>query len=151
MKVSDTTILPGDDEVVATIKELLSTRVRPSVQEDGGDIFYVGFDPVKVNKLNWLIDGFIHAYCSVRMTICYITPPYPYWWNICNIYYLYFIYKHAIVGFDPVKVRIIRRIQQYTREWITIQYNTIHHSTTHNLSCPVFFFFTFHSLILSAR
>ena len=48
MKVSDTTILPGDDEVVATIKELLSTRVRPSVQEDGGDIFYVGFDPVKV-------------------------------------------------------------------------------------------------------
>ena len=53
MKVSDTTILPGDDEVVATIKELLSTRVRPSVQEDGGDIFYVGFDPVKVSALQY--------------------------------------------------------------------------------------------------
>ena len=47
-QVSDTTILDTDDEVVATIKELLATRVRPSVQEDGGDIFYVGFDPVKV-------------------------------------------------------------------------------------------------------
>ena len=43
--VSDTTILDTDDEVVATIKELLETRVRPAVQEDGGDIFYVGFDP----------------------------------------------------------------------------------------------------------
>ena len=44
--VSDTTVLDTDDEVVATIKELLETRVRPAVQEDGGDIFYVGFDPV---------------------------------------------------------------------------------------------------------
>ncbi len=26
------------------IKELLETRIRPSVQEDGGDIFYKGFD-----------------------------------------------------------------------------------------------------------
>ena len=43
--ISDTTILDTDDEVVATIKELLETRVRPAVQEDGGDIFYVGFDP----------------------------------------------------------------------------------------------------------
>ena len=42
--VSDTTVLDTDDEVVATIKELLETRVRPSVQEDGGDIFYAGFD-----------------------------------------------------------------------------------------------------------
>ena len=50
-QVSDTTILPTDDEVVATIKELLSTRVRPSVQEDGGDIFYVGFEPIKVSRL----------------------------------------------------------------------------------------------------
>jgi hypothetical protein len=42
--VSDTAILETDDEVVASIKELLETRVRPSVQDDGGDIFYVGFD-----------------------------------------------------------------------------------------------------------
>lgn len=43
--VSDTSILETDDEVVAAIKELIETRVRPSVQDDGGDIFYAGFDP----------------------------------------------------------------------------------------------------------
>lgn len=43
--ISDTSILDTDDEVVATIKELIETRVRPSVQEDGGDIFYEGFNP----------------------------------------------------------------------------------------------------------
>ena len=30
-----------DDETVAMIKELLDTRIRPTVQEDGGDIVYV--------------------------------------------------------------------------------------------------------------
>lgn len=40
---SDTEILDDDDEVVAMIKELLDTRIRPSVQEDGGDIAYKGF------------------------------------------------------------------------------------------------------------
>ena len=42
--VSDTTILPGDSEVVATIKELLETKIRPNVQDDGGDIIYEGYD-----------------------------------------------------------------------------------------------------------
>ncbi|CAI5724577.1 unnamed protein product [Peronospora destructor] len=42
--ITDTTILPDDDEVVAMIKELLEQRIRPSVQDDGGDIFYKGFD-----------------------------------------------------------------------------------------------------------
>jgi Fe-S cluster biogenesis protein NfuA len=46
-QVSDTTVLDTDDEIVASIKELIETRVRPSVQEDGGDIFYEGFDPIK--------------------------------------------------------------------------------------------------------
>ena len=45
-ELSDTAILDTDDEIVATIKELMETRIRPSVQEDGGDIFYVGFDPI---------------------------------------------------------------------------------------------------------
>lgn len=43
--ISDTTILEDDDEVVAMIKELLESRIRPAVQEDGGDIYYCGFDP----------------------------------------------------------------------------------------------------------
>jgi Fe-S cluster biogenesis protein NfuA len=34
---------PKDEEVVATIKELLETRVRPAVAQDGGDITFAGF------------------------------------------------------------------------------------------------------------
>lgn len=41
---SDTAIHEDDDEVVAMIKELLETRIRPAVQEDGGDIEYRSFD-----------------------------------------------------------------------------------------------------------
>ena len=33
-----------DDEVVSQIKELLYTRVRPAVAQDGGDIVFEGFD-----------------------------------------------------------------------------------------------------------
>ncbi len=33
----------GDEETVATIKELLETRVRPAVAQDGGDITFKGF------------------------------------------------------------------------------------------------------------
>ncbi|NWR80810.1 NFU1 protein, partial [Centropus unirufus] len=33
-----------DDEVVLMIKELLDTRIRPTVQEDGGDVIYKGFE-----------------------------------------------------------------------------------------------------------
>jgi len=39
----DTQIQQGDSEVVQMIKEILETRVRPQVQEDGGDIEYKGF------------------------------------------------------------------------------------------------------------
>jgi len=34
----------GDSEVVAQIKELLATRVRPALAEDGGDAIFKGFD-----------------------------------------------------------------------------------------------------------
>ncbi|KAJ3183164.1 hypothetical protein HDU85_002189 [Gaertneriomyces sp. JEL0708] len=40
----DTEILPEDSETVAMIKELLDTRIRPTIQEDGGDIEYKGFE-----------------------------------------------------------------------------------------------------------
>lgn len=39
----DTDILPEDSETVAMIKEIIETRIRPSIQEDGGDIEYRGF------------------------------------------------------------------------------------------------------------
>ena len=41
---NDTMILDTDSEVVAMIKELLETRVRPAIQEDGGDLEYAGFN-----------------------------------------------------------------------------------------------------------
>lgn len=34
----------NDSEVVGMIKELLETRIRPAIQEDGGDIEFKGFD-----------------------------------------------------------------------------------------------------------
>jgi NFU1 iron-sulfur cluster scaffold homolog, mitochondrial len=40
----------NDSEVVGMIKELLETRIRPSIQEDGGDIEFRGFSD----------DGFVH-------------------------------------------------------------------------------------------
>ena len=39
---------PADAEIVAQIKELIDTRVRPAVANDGGDIVYRGFDQGKV-------------------------------------------------------------------------------------------------------
>jgi len=39
---------PADAEIVAQIRELIETRVRPAVANDGGDIVYRGFDRGKV-------------------------------------------------------------------------------------------------------
>jgi len=41
---TDTEIYDDDSDTVAMIKELLDTRIRPTVQEDGGDIVYMGFE-----------------------------------------------------------------------------------------------------------
>jgi Fe-S cluster biogenesis protein NfuA len=40
---SDEFFEPDDSETVATIKELIETRVRPAVANDGGDITFRGF------------------------------------------------------------------------------------------------------------
>ena len=47
-----------DDETVAMIKELLDTRIRPTVQEDGGDIVFMvgrgwGCRQLKNEGLRW--------------------------------------------------------------------------------------------------
>jgi Fe-S cluster biogenesis protein NfuA len=39
---------PEDADIVAQIKDLIDTRVRPAVANDGGDIVYRGFDKGKV-------------------------------------------------------------------------------------------------------
>jgi Fe-S cluster biogenesis protein NfuA len=38
----------GSEQIVATIKDLLETRVRPAVAQDGGDIIFHGFRDGKV-------------------------------------------------------------------------------------------------------
>lgn len=45
-------IKDDDDEVVAMIKELLETRIRPAIQDDGGDLEFRGFrDGIVLLKL----------------------------------------------------------------------------------------------------
>jgi Fe-S cluster biogenesis protein NfuA len=39
---------PEDADIIAQIRELIDTRVRPAVANDGGDIVYRGFDAGKV-------------------------------------------------------------------------------------------------------
>ncbi|KAK7205253.1 NifU-like protein [Myxozyma melibiosi] len=39
----DTMPQEGDSETVSMIKELIDTRIRPAIQEDGGDVEYRGF------------------------------------------------------------------------------------------------------------
>ncbi|XP_077470229.1 NFU1 iron-sulfur cluster scaffold homolog, mitochondrial [Stigmatopora argus] len=39
----ESSVSEDDDEVVLMIKELLDNRIRPTVQEDGGDVIFKGF------------------------------------------------------------------------------------------------------------
>lgn len=41
---SASTAVAEDDELIRTIKELIDTRVRPAVAQDGGDIIFHGFE-----------------------------------------------------------------------------------------------------------
>ncbi|MBY0305054.1 MAG: NifU family protein [Sphingomonas sp.] len=39
---------PADAEIIVQIQDLIETRIRPAVANDGGDIIYQGFDKGKV-------------------------------------------------------------------------------------------------------
>ena len=55
-----TAITEDDDEIVAMIKELLETRIRPAVAEDGGDIVFKGWNAdtgVVTVKMQGACDG----------------------------------------------------------------------------------------------
>lgn len=43
-KSNDSSPNDSDSEIVAMIKELIDTRIRPAIQDDGGDIEYKNFD-----------------------------------------------------------------------------------------------------------
>uniref|UniRef100_A0A915PYE6 NFU1 iron-sulfur cluster scaffold homolog, mitochondrial n=1 Tax=Setaria digitata TaxID=48799 RepID=A0A915PYE6_9BILA len=55
----DTEIHPEDSDTVAMIKELLESRIKPMVQEDGGDVIYKGFH-----------DGIVHLKMQGSCTGC---------------------------------------------------------------------------------
>ena len=40
----ESSVEPGDDDIVVQIKELLDTRIRPQVANDGGDIIFRNFE-----------------------------------------------------------------------------------------------------------
>ncbi|KAM9364631.1 NFU1 iron-sulfur cluster scaffold homolog, mitochondrial [Pholidichthys leucotaenia] len=40
----ESSLSEDDDDIVSIIKELLDTRIRPTVQEDGGDVIFKGFE-----------------------------------------------------------------------------------------------------------
>jgi hypothetical protein len=56
--LTDTTVRDDDSEIVAMIKELLDTRIRPSVQDDGGDVIYMGY-----------VDGVVFLKMQVRIRV----------------------------------------------------------------------------------
>ena len=41
---TEATLADDDSDIVRTIKELIETRVRPAVAQDGGDIIFKGFE-----------------------------------------------------------------------------------------------------------
>lgn len=47
----DTQYREGDSEAVSLIKELIETRIRPAIQEDGGDVQYLGFSDEGIVQL----------------------------------------------------------------------------------------------------
>ena len=64
---TDEDVDPADAEVVAQIKELLDTRVRPAVAGDGGDIIFKGFrDGVVYLKMKGACSGCPSSTATLR-------------------------------------------------------------------------------------
>lgn len=57
--VADEDVDGEEDRIVAQIKELLETRVRPAVAQDGGDIVFQGFE-----------DGIVYLYMQGSCSGC---------------------------------------------------------------------------------
>ncbi|KAJ4499318.1 scaffold protein Nfu/NifU N terminal-domain-containing protein [Lentinula lateritia] len=65
----DTRIYDTDSETVAMIKELLETRVRPAIMEDGGDIEYRGFDETGSGMVKVKLKGSCRGCDSSTVTL----------------------------------------------------------------------------------
>ncbi|EPY49377.1 NifU-like protein [Schizosaccharomyces cryophilus OY26] len=65
---TDTQILESDSQTVAMIKELLETSIRPSIQEDGGDVEFRGFDE-KTGTVSLKLRGACRSCSSSAVTL----------------------------------------------------------------------------------
>jgi Fe-S cluster biogenesis protein NfuA len=57
---------PADAEIIAQIRDLIETRVRPAVAQDGGDIIYRGY---KDGRLYLAMQGACHGCPSSAITL----------------------------------------------------------------------------------
>ncbi|HEU4704913.1 MAG TPA: NifU family protein [Sphingomicrobium sp.] len=57
---------PADAEIIAQIRELIETRVRPAVAQDGGDIVYRGY---RDGRLYLAMHGACHGCPSSEITL----------------------------------------------------------------------------------
>ena len=57
---------PADSEIIEQIRELIETRVRPAVAQDGGDIIYRGY---KDGRLYLAMQGACHGCPSSELTL----------------------------------------------------------------------------------
>ena len=65
----DTKVLDTDSETVAMIKELLDTRIRPTIMEDGGDIEYKGFHEGGSGVVRLMLKGSCRGCSSSTVTL----------------------------------------------------------------------------------
>jgi Fe-S cluster biogenesis protein NfuA len=57
---------PADADIIAQIRDLIETRVRPAVAQDGGDIIYRGY---KDGRLYLAMQGACHGCPSSAITL----------------------------------------------------------------------------------
>ncbi|ODV57918.1 NifU family protein [Ascoidea rubescens DSM 1968] len=64
----DTIINENDDEITSIIKELIFTRIRPAIQDDGGDIEFISFDS-DIGKVRLKLKGACRTCDSSSVTL----------------------------------------------------------------------------------
>lgn len=107
----DMRILDTDSETVAMIKELLETRVRPAIMEDGGDIEYRGFDDAGDGIVKVKLKGSCRGCSSSTVTLK------------AGIERMMMHYIPEVKGVDQVSSKLASRVlslilNHHPRSWI---------------------------------
>ena len=92
-----------DSEVVQMIKELLETRVRPAIQEDGGDIDYRGFNDGWVKlKLRGACRTCDSSTVTLRNGIESVSRPHPISCSFLTLWQMMMHYIPEVKGVEQV-------------------------------------------------